>query len=536
MFSAASTRFRSLKSAHPINNHTAGPASVPSVALRQAPIIRVHTPHIARANYYWSAHYQSTQIIATLIDAYTKRQHPDTANKIKEVMVNLMDFIVNKSRHAEMDPLRYQAILASHLSGLDARQLNQLSQILKDTGFDYVSYHATIEIVERNGRQKEREKFILLQSHEDFFRLLGDLMQNSGSNQVQQSAHRFPVNWNASARKILSDSAAAWHSGKETKDVAPVLLQAARQFATQLGMTMMPAEVRYTSMQTAHSTVIWQDDVLFCAAFFEKFSEKRCNTDATYSTPFECGLRDVFEAVLIKKMFGPAMQLEQLEPSRLTMLRKKIDLVMNQTAPELTPHLSVMAQQVMRDFASFGHISISPNGGGTGHSWIAPDFSIFPDNSDQRDGPIEEIFLHEADQLVPGFKKIRERAVMFISAEENEQYYPVEKALKIKVPVAADVLSLAASNIKEKWVTEKIPYRPLASTEKNDVHSCRSGVWEAVQAGMNEPARILFKHYNLGLPVPDSSAELAFRMRGFMDWLHACANQGSQTAIGAGLS
>lgn len=44
-------------------------------------------------------------------------------------------------------------------------------------------------------------------------------------------------------------------------------------------------------------------------------------------------------------------------------------------------------------------------------------------------------------------------------------------------------------------------------------------VWHAIEQSMEPDALALFKHYNRGLPEPDSPTELWIRMHGLMEWI-----------------
>jgi hypothetical protein len=479
-----------------------------------------------RANYYWAANYQTVQIFSALLDASIKNPHPDDAKKINTVMVELLEALIEDDSNTPTDPAAYKKLVQSHLSGLDAKQLNHLAHSLKKSEFKHDCYQIIFEIIERNGREKERESVIALQSTDQLFALLEDLIITSETSNTNNQEVIFPANWNESARKILSDSAAAWHADKQSVDVANSLLKVARELASHFGMSELPETGEYSVINSLHSSLSWQGASLQCDARLQQaFSHQHQNTKQTYKAPFERALRDVLELMLMKKMVGSGAELAGLNAAQLHNLREKIDLVINHTSPASSEDLRCLAKEVMKKSASFGHIHISPNGSGSGHSWIAPDFSIFPNNEDGRQKLAGSVFVQDAKQLSPSPKKIKERSVQFISNEINEKYFPNKDALMIKVPVSADVLQRSAQQVKDKWIKEDIPYRSMASIDGDDVHSCRVGVWEAVCEGMDEPARQLFVHYNRGLPDPDSSAELWLRMQGYMHWIQALAGE-----------
>ena len=265
--------------------------------------------------------------------------------------------------------------------------------------------------------------------------------------------------------------------------------------------------------------MLLNQSILQCDSRLHNALVDQKNDKLSYVAPFERALRDVVELMLMKKMFGIDALLDDLQPDQLHALREKINLVLNHSVPASSNDLRVLARAVLSKSATFGSIHISPNGSGYGHSWIAPDFSIFPVNGDGRLRIAGSVFLQEAKQLAPAPKRIAEKSVDFISLEKNEKYFSHEEALIIPVPVEAHALQQSAQRVKERWIKEDVLYRSMSGIEGGDVRSCRVGVWEAVIDGMDTSTRQLFEHYNCGLPDPDSSAELWLRMQGFMHWL-----------------
>lgn len=519
-------RARTVKHAYPSSLKSPKLASVSDRNMAYPPKLKIHRPQMQRANYYWAANYQTVQIFSALLDSSIKNPHPDDAKKINTVMVELLEALIEHDGTTPTDPASFEKLVKSHLNGLDVKQLDHLAHSLKKYKFKHDCYQIIFEIVERNGRKKERESVIALQTTDQLFVLLEDLIKNSAVSNNNNQEVIFPANWNELARKILSDSAAAWHADKKNDDVANSLLKVARELASNFGMSELPEAREYSVTNSLHSSLTWQGASLQCdARLKEVLSHQNKNTKQTYKAPFERALRDVLELILMKKIYGSGAELASLSAAQLHNLREKIDLVINQTSPAASDDLRNLAKEVMKKAASFGHIYISPNGSGSGHSWIGPDFSIFPNNEDGRQKLGGSVFMQDAKQLSPSPKKIKERSVQFISYEKNEKYFPNEEALIIKVPVPADVLQRSAQQVKDRWIKEDIPYRAMASIDGEDVHSCRVGVWEAVCEGMDEPARQLFVHYNRGVPDPDSSAELWLRMQGYMQWIEALAGE-----------
>ena len=281
----------------------------------------------------------------------------------------------------------------------------------------------------------------------------------------------------------------------------------------------MPDQVEYCALNYQHSSVLLNQSTLQCDIRLQQALVDQKNSTLTYLAPFERALRDVLELMLMKKMFGADALLDDLQPHQLHVLRDKIDVALNRSAPEKSNDLQVLARAVLSKADQFGYIHISPNGSSSGHSWIAPDFSIFPKNGDGRQRVAGSVFLQEAKQLSPAPKKITEKSVDFISLEKNNKFFPAEEALMVPVPVEADALQQSAQRIKERWINEDVLYKSMSSIDGGDIRSCRVGVLEAVMDGMDDSTRQLFDHYNCGLPDPDSSAELWLRMQGFMQWL-----------------
>ncbi len=500
----------------------AQPSSMATTSLKnssRAPTIKNISPRIHHANYYWAANHQSYLIFSALLDTAAKQPHPQSYQKINTALISLMEAIIDPGTKSARDPHAYKNLLKSHLQHLSSHQLQQLAQILKISHFNYVGHETIYEIVERNGKKREREKMIELLSPNQLFSLLNDLTMSSELISSSNLEKAFSPNWNSAIRKILFDATSIWKRQQSSKDAEKILLKTAQDIATQLELTIVPDQVEYCALNYQHSSVLFNQSILQCDIRLQQALVDQKNSTLTYLAPFERALRDVLELMLIKKMFGADALLDDLQPHQLHVLREKIDVVLNRSAPEKSNDLQVLARAVLSKADQFGYIHISPNGSGSGHSWIAPDFSIIPKNGDGRQRVAGSVFLQEAKQLTPAPKKITEKSVDFISLEKNNKFFPAEEALMVTVPVTADALQQSAQRIKERWINEDILYKSMSSIDGGDIRSCRVGVLEAVMEGMDDSTRQLFDHYNCGLPDPDSSAELWLRMQGFMQWL-----------------
>jgi len=487
----------------------------------QAPKLKTLAPRIHKAHYYWAANHQSYLIFSALLDTAAKQPHPQNYQKIKVALISLMETINDHGTKSAPDPHAYKNLLKSHLQGLSTKQLQQLLHVLKISDFNYIGHEIIYEIIERNGKKKEREKMIALLTPTQLFSLLNELAATSELHNQSQAKQLFPNNWNVVVRRVLFDAATAWK--RNSKDEDKILLQAAQDIAKQIGLSITPKQLEYCELNYHHSNVLFKNSILQYDIRLQKALADQKNSRLTYLAPFERTLRDMLELMLMKKMFGEDAELDILQPHQLHALREKIDVVVNQSAPDFSDDLRLLARDLLKNSLSFGHMHISPNGSGSGHSWIAPDFSIFPKNGDGRQRVAGSVFLQEAKQLSPAPKKITEKSVDFISQDKNNSYFPNEEALKITVPVSAEVLQQSAQRVKERWINEDVLYKSMSDIDGGDIHSCRVGVWEAVMDGMDDSARQLFDHYNCGLPDPDSSAELWLRMQGFMQWLQALA-------------
>lgn len=489
------------------------------------PTLKNIAPRVHQAHYYWAANYQSYLIFSNLIDSAAKQPHPDTYLKIKAALISLMETIIDRGSSYSPDARAYKDLLKSHLQGLSTKQLQQLVHILKISEFNYIGHEVVYEMIEHNGRKKEREKMIALLAPNQLFSLLQELSETAEIKNSTHSLSPLPNNWNIPVRKTIFDATAIWKNQPCSNGAELILLKAAQDIAAQLGLSPLPDQVQYCTLNYQHSSVLLKHSTLQCDSRLQRALANQKNSTLTYLAPFERALRDVLELLLMKKMFGTEAVLDDLQPHQLHALRDNIDVVLNRTAPELTQALKLLARDVMQHASTFGHIHISPNGSGSGHSWIAPDFSIFPNNGDGRLRIAGLVFLQEAKQLAPAPKKITEKSVDFISPEKNENYFPYAEALKITVPVPADVLQQSAQRIKQEWIKDDVLYRSMSSLDGGDIRSCRVGVWQAVLDGMDTSTRQLFEHYHCGLPDPDSSAELWLRMQGFMQWLQTLAAQ-----------
>ena len=485
----------------------------------QAPRLKTLAPKIHKANYYWAANHQTYLIFSALLDTAAKQPHPQNYQKIKAALISLMETINEPGTKSVPDPQAYKNLLKSHLQNLSSHQLQQLAHILKISNFNYVGHEIIYEIVERNGKKREREKMIELLSPNQLFSLLNELTMSSDLISSSQFEKVFSPNWNSAIRKILFDAAFIWKRQQSSKDAEKILLKTSQDIAIQLELTIVPDQVEYCALNYQHSSVLLNQSTLQCDIRLKQALVDQKNSTLTYLAPFERVLRDVLELMFMKKMFGADALLDDLQPHQLHVLREKIDVVLNRSAPEKSNELQVLASDALSKTDKYGYIHISPNGSGSGHSWIAPDFSIFPKNGDGRQRVAGSVFLQEAKQLSPAPKKITEKSVDFISLEKNNKFFPAEEALMVPVPVAADALQQSAQRIKERWINEDVLYKSMSSIDGGDIRSCRVGVLEAVMDGMDDSTRQLFDHYNCGLPDPDSSAELWLRMQGFMQWL-----------------
>jgi len=197
--------------------------------------------------------------------------------------------------------------------------------ILKISNFNYIGHEIIYEIVERNGRKKEREKMIELLSANQLFSLLNELATSSNSNiQPQpQPDLSFAPNWNGAVRQILFGATSIWNKQQHSKDADKILLKAAQDIATQLGLNTLPQQVEYSALNYDHSSVLLNASTLQCDSRLETALLNQKNSKLTYLAPFERALRDVLELLLMKKMFGEDAILANLNAKQLHTLRSK---------------------------------------------------------------------------------------------------------------------------------------------------------------------------------------------------------------------
>jgi len=86
-------------------------------------------------------------------------------------------------------------------------------------------------------------------------------------------------------------------------------------------------------------------------------------------------------------------------------------------------------------------------------------------------------------------------------------------------------LLAAAREVRHEWESLGVPYRFIGTTPEMPATGCRVTVWEAVQRGMTDDTLTLFKHYNSGLPDPQSPTELWQRLEGLMQWMETLATE-----------
>jgi hypothetical protein len=270
----------------------------------RAPTIKNISPRIHHANYYWAANHQTYLIFSALLDTAARQPHPQSYQKINAALISLMETIIDPGTKSACDPHAYKNLLKSHLQNLSSNQLQQLAHILKISHFNYVGHEIIYEIVERNGKKREREKMIELLSTNQLFSLLNELTISSELISSPQLEKAFFPNWNSAIRTILFNAASIWKRQECSKDAEKILLKTAQDIAIQLELNIAPVQVEYCAFNYQHSSVLLNQSTLQCDIRLQQALVDQKNSTLTYLAPFERALRDVLELLLMKKIFG----------------------------------------------------------------------------------------------------------------------------------------------------------------------------------------------------------------------------------------
>jgi len=486
-----------------------------------------------RASYYFDASRQTAKTLTTLLDKLVDQRYDARQASATTMITNAMHALLHSLPAQQPDEITsrqiYQALLRAHLKMLDAPMLEKLRQTLEQSGFECLVTESVIDDPDyeeygfSNG-PPHRHVRTLMQTP-DLLALLSQLQARREASVPGHTPHKAPVplpeNWAQATRDVLDKSAREWAQRSPALSPMPVLLDAAKQIAAALDHPFRAQFIQCSPLAHMHSTVnTMGENLLVDGAMASRLSFR--NGPGLFAG----ALRDLLELMLLKKMFGDDAQLAFLSPPAQRALQKNLAQVLDHVAPSAAdPALRTLAQTVLEQEAHFGKVMIIPPSGATlGHAWIAPHLSLVPDRRGAPQTPIGTRFMQTGFHTQPEPVPVREWPARLLTEKENAQLYPSEQALQVTVPVDASRLQEAALQVADEWRRNNVPYRFIGTAPDMEATGCRVTVWQAVQKGMSDDMQILFKHFNSGLPDPDSPIELCLRLDSMMTWLHDLAS------------
>lgn len=466
--------------------------------------------------YYYDASHQTAKTVRALLE-----QTSNPALLTQSIESFLFSICPG---HDDDDESRahFEALLRVHFSTFDTVALTKLHSALKKENF---SCYVTEAVIDdqlyldygfANGPPHKKYRTLLRTA--DFYNLLEQHIETA--TQMDQALDRAALStgWAQSARDALATSADALvHGDRSTESVYSV----ACNLAATLGLNTFPGALVSGQPSSRASTVDWQGSTLRLETeTAENLAEDK------YGSIVATILRDLLELLLMKSLFGPAAQLHLLNHNQQRMLRYGIEQVIDHCQPSHTPAaLHKKAAALLANADRFGQVQVIPGcGSALGHAWIAPHLSLIPERS-QASTQIGTQYMQTGFQNAPAEVAIREWPTQFLTADQNDDLYPIARSVQVTVPVDSARLQEAAQMTIKTWRENTLPYRFIGTTPGMRPTGCRAVVWHAVQLGMDEDARTLFEFFNRGLPDPESPTELWLRFDGLMRWLQTVAAQ-----------
>lgn len=518
--------------------------ALPSIAQQYAPATphlrqRPHRlaaptgPDMQRAPYYFDASRQTAKTLTTLLEKLVDQRYDTRQPSATTLLGNAMHALLHSLPAQQPDEITsrqiYQALLRAHLNTLDAPMLEKLKQTLEQSGFECLVTESVIDDPDyeefgfANGPPRRNVR-TLIQTPE-LLALLSQLQARREASLADIPTYGapmpLPANWAQATRDVLAHSAREWAQRSPALSPMPVLMDAAKQFAAALDHPFQVHLIQCLPLAHTHSTMTAIGANLFVDSALASTLSFRNGPGL-----FASALRDLLELSLLKKMFGDDAQLALLTPPERRALQKNLTQVIDHVAPGPTdPTLCTLAQTVLEQEAHFGKVLIiPPSGAALGHAWIAPHLSLVPDRRGPQQAPIGKRFMQTGFHTDPEPVPVREWPALLLNEQESEQRYPAAQALQVTVPVEARRLQEAALHVADTWRRNNVPYRFIGTAPDMEATGCRVTVWQAVQQGMSEDMLTLFKHFNSGLPDPESPIELCLRLDSMMAWLHDLAS------------
>ncbi len=414
----------------------------------------------------------------------------------------------------------FNELLSMHLSGLSTIELQTLASFLKSAGFSGVATESVWSdaVYEdfgfSNGPLSVRQRTLMLP--QDWKFLLDHVTDEVAASEKKLSPGSLPNQAEARhARHCLGHASQRWASSDKS---LTSLGEICNDLCGALGLTAGPSELGTGALRSGASTVDWIGDRLV----LDGRAQQALQSDPE-GRVFNEVLRDLLEAVMARRMFGPQAHPLRLSPSNLMLLHRALDEVAAQ--PPFVPSTAMIdaASRLLAQSPRFGKVQVMPlTGVALGHVWIGNALSVVPDRT-QASTEVGERYIRPGGRLHPETCSVREWPIRWMTQIENESLYPPEHAWHITVPVPALKLQQSAAQVASDWKAEQRPYRFMGTQAGMRSQGCRASVMQAVMQGMDDEARALFMHFNAGLAEPDSPTEVALRMNRFMQWVRQLA-------------
>lgn len=515
----------SRSSAVPSIRARAQPAEVtphrqPAVRHRAAITPPMNWPKPDIATHYFDASSHSALTLRTVLHA----QHApgQTLGKSDEqLMVNAMSTLVAATcPQGGMDSeshAYFSLLLNQHLSGLEPEELKSLARALKATGYDKVSDSAVLQhdIYDEFGLVSGRPQDVATLPS-DWHHLLDEAIEQAAAIARRPLAGKPPGDAEArAARQCLLDAALRWPVGEQSMtDIVGI----AQQLAEVLGASSAPRVGCSAKTIQRGSLLDWKDDVLLM-----DLKTFRALADDTGGKLFAEVLRDLVELLLARKMFGDTAHPSRLCAGDRTRLVKAVSEVLNADPCVPEGPLRQAAARVLAQASAMGKVQVLPTiGVALGHASVGSKLSILPDTSKPAVG-IGTRYMHPGFRLEPDDCQVLQWPIRWLDENEQAKLFNEDHAWQITVPVNRDRLDQAATDLAAEWKVQDQPYRFTGTAPGMPSTGCRASVLQAIDQGMDDDARALFRVFNAGLPEPESPTELATRMNRFMRWLPTIA-------------
>jgi len=477
-----------------------------------------------KRRYFFDAAHHTALTLRELLRASTPGSEAlgtrTNADLLRDAMQSLVDSVCPRPEDDHESRSFFNELLSMHLSGLSTDELQSLSKFLKAAGFEGIATESVWsdavyeDFGYSNGPLQRRQRTLMLPQDWQF--LVDHVSDEVAASEKKLVPGSLP---NAAesrfARHCLSHAAQRWTLSDRS---VAVIGEICNDLCGALGLDHGPEQSVTGSLASRASSIEWRGSQLV----LDKRMFDALNDDAD-GRVFGEVLRDLLEAVMARRLFGPQAQPVQLSPANLMLLHRAIDAIAAEPPGSPTPALCDAATRLLAQAGRFGKVQVMPlTGVALGHVWVGNALSVVPD----RTRPSVETgtrYIRPGCRPEPEECTVREWPIRWLTQRENEDLYPPQYAWHITVPVPALRLQQAAREVAQQWKSENRNYRFLGTRPGMPSNGCRASVLKAIEQGMDDEARALFVHFNAGLAEPDSPTEVALRMNRFMQWLRQLA-------------